>query len=146
VLRGNHTAKIDEKGRLKLPTAFRALIEETHGTSLYITSLTGESVRVYPMPAWLALEARLAKAPSTLPARDKFIARTSYYGQAVEFDAQGRAMIPWQLRVVAAMSGDVDVLGKIEYLEVWNHDRFVAKMHSDPLTTEDMKELAGYDI
>jgi len=61
VLRGNYAAKIDDKGRLKIPNAFRALVEKTHGSELFVTSLTGESVRVYPMPVWLALEEKLAK-------------------------------------------------------------------------------------
>ena len=103
MLRGNYPAKIDDKGRLKLPASFRALVQESHGTGLYVTSITGESVRIYPMPVWQALEERLAKMPSTHPARLKFLARVSYYGQPAEFDAQGRVIIPWQLRTVAAM-------------------------------------------
>ncbi len=60
MLRGNHAAKIDDKGRLKIPNAFRALVEKQHGTELFVTSLTGEYVRLYPMPVWLALEEKLA--------------------------------------------------------------------------------------
>ena len=52
MLRGNHPAKIDEKGRLKVPTPFRRLIEEKHGTEFYITSLAGDNVRIYPLPEW----------------------------------------------------------------------------------------------
>ena len=77
MLRGNYPAKIDDKGRLKLPASFRTLVYDAHGAGLYITSLSGESVRVYPMPVWQALEARLAKMPSTHPARLKFLARTN---------------------------------------------------------------------
>jgi MraZ protein len=146
VLRGNYPAKIDDKGRLKLPASFRALVHDTHGTGLYVTSITGESVRIYPMPVWLALEQRLAKMPSTHPARLKFLARVSYYGQHVEFDIQGRVMIPWQLRDVAAMTGDVDVLGQIDYLDVWSHERFVRKMAAEPFTDDDAKALAEFEI
>ena len=53
MLRGNYAAKIDEKGRLKIPNAFRALVEQTHGAELFVTSLTGESVRIYPMPPFM---------------------------------------------------------------------------------------------
>ena len=49
MLRGNYTARIDVKGRLKVPTEFRRLIEEKHGKDFYITSLTGEYVRIYPI-------------------------------------------------------------------------------------------------
>ena len=61
MLRGNYAARIDDKGRLKIPNAFRALVEEKHGSELFVTSLTGEYVRIYPMPVWLALEEKLAR-------------------------------------------------------------------------------------
>ena len=52
MLRGSYSAKIDGKGRLKIPNAFRALVEDQRGeTGLYITSLSGDSVRIYPMAA-----------------------------------------------------------------------------------------------
>ena len=63
MLRGNYAAKIDDKGRLKIPNAFRSLVEGQHGTELFVTSLTGEYVRIYPMPVWLALEEKLARVP-----------------------------------------------------------------------------------
>mgnify|MGYP003579549371 CR=1 FL=1 len=69
MLRGNAPAKIDDRGRLKVPTAFRAVIQQEYGRELFVTSLTGESVRVYPMPIWLEIETRISKMPSTLPAR-----------------------------------------------------------------------------
>ncbi len=93
MLRGNHAAKIDDKGRLKIPNAFRALVEKQHGTELFVTSLTGEYVRLYPMPVWLALEEKLARMPSTHPARLKFLDRVNYYGQTAQIDVQGRVVI-----------------------------------------------------
>ena len=146
MLRGSYPARIDEKGRLKLPTAFKTLVEGTHGASLYITSLTGDSVRIYPMPVWLAVEERLSAMPSTHPARLKFLDRVSYYGQLSEFDAQGRVVIPPRLRDAAGMSGDVDVLGIVDHLEVWNHERFEAKLKREPFTDEDARGLAEFGI
>ena len=146
MLRGNYAAKIDDKGRLKIPNAFRALVEGKHGNELFVTSLTGEYVRVYPMPVWLALEEKLARAPSTHPARLKFLDRVSYYGQTAEIDAQGRVVIHPRLRESAGMSGEVDVLGQVDYLDVWNHERFVAKLQRDPYTDDDAKALAEFGI
>jgi len=146
VLRGNHTARIDEKGRLKLPNAFRTLVEDQHGTGLFVTSLTGEYVRIYPMPVWLALEEKLAKVPSTHPARLKFFDRVNYYGQTAEFDTQGRVLIHQRLRDSAGMAGEVDVLGQYECLDVWNHERFVAKLQREPYTDEDAKALSAFGI
>src|SRR5258706_8513068 len=114
MLRGNYAAKIDDKGRLKIPNAFRALVEKTHGAELFVTSLTGESVRVYPMPVWLALEDRLGRAPSTHPARAKLLDRVNYFGQAAEIDAQGRVVIHQRLRESAGLAGEVDVPGAVD--------------------------------
>ena len=146
MLRGNHAAKIDDKGRLKIPNAFRSLIEGQHGAELFVTSLTGESVRIYPMPVWLALEERLARVPSTHPARLKFFDRVNYYGQTAEFDAQGRVVIHGRLRESAGMSGEVDVFGQYDYLEVWSHERFLAKLQRDPYTDDDARALAEFGI
>lgn len=146
MLRGNYAAKIDDKARLKIPNAFRALVEKTHGAELFVTSLTGESVRIYPMPVWLALEERLSRAPSTLPARNRFLDRVNYFGQAAEIDTQGRVLIHQRLRESAGMSGEVDVLGAVDRLDVWNHDRLVAKMLSDPYTDDDAKALSEFGI
>ena len=146
MLRGNHAARIDDKGRLKIPNAFRALVEETHGTELFVTSLTGEYVRIYPLPVWLALEEKLARVPSAHPARLKFFDRVNYFGQSAEIDAQGRVVIHQRLRESAGMSGDVDVFGQYDYLDVWNHERFVAKLQREPYTDDDARALAEFGI
>jgi MraZ protein len=146
VLRGNYSAKIDDKGRLKVPTAFRALVQDQHGSTLFVTSLSGESVRIYPMPVWLDVEARLAKVPSTHPSRARFFDRVNYFGQVAEFDTQGRVLIHPRLRDTAGMSGEVDVFGQYDHLEVWNHDRFLAKLKREPFTDDDARALAEFGI
>ena len=146
MLRGNHTAKIDDKGRLKIPNAFRSLIEGQHGSEAFVTSLTGEYVRVYPMPVWIALEEKLARVPSTHPARLRYFDRINYFGQVAEIDAQGRLIIHARLRESAGMAGEVDVLGQYDYLDVWNHERFVAKLQREPYTEDDARALAEFGI
>jgi len=146
VLRGNYAAKIDDKGRLKIPNAFRALIEGKHGTELFVTSLTGEYVRVYPLPVWLTLEEKLARVPSAHPARVKYFDRINYFGQAAQIDGQGRVVIPQRLRDSAGMTGEVDVFGQYDWLDVWNHERFIAKLQRDPYTDDDARALADFGI
>ena len=145
-LRGRAQAKIDDKGRLKIPNVFRAVIQQEHGPEVFVTSLTGDSVRVYPMPVWLEVERKLALAPSTHPARLKFLDRVNYFGQVAEIDTQGRLRIQPHLRDSALMSGEVDVLGKYDYLEVWNHDRFHAKILREPFTDDDARALADSGV
>jgi MraZ protein len=146
VLRGNAPAKIDDRGRLKVPSAFRAVIQQEYGRDVFVTSLTGESVRIYPMAVWLEIEERVAKMPSTLPARMKFLDRVNFFGAVAELDDQGRVLIQPRLRDSAQMTGEVDVLGQQNFLEVWNHERFIVKLTRDPFTDLDAKGLADFGI
>jgi DNA-binding transcriptional regulator/RsmH inhibitor MraZ len=61
-------------------------------------------------------------------------------------DGQGRVLIHPVLRDVAQMKGDVDVMGALDYLEVWNHTRFVEGMAKSPMTDEDTKILDDLGI
>ena len=146
MLRGNYAAKIDDKGRLKIPSTFRSLVESQHGTEVFVTSLTGEYVRIYPMPVWLALEEKLGKVPSTFPARARFLDRVNFYGQTTEIDSQGRVVIHARLRESAGMAGEVDVFGNYDYLDVWNHERFTAKLQREPYTDDDARALSQFGI
>ena len=146
MLRGSAPARIDDKSRLKVPNAFRTLIEAKYGRELFVTSLTGEYVRLYPMPVWLDIERRLAQVPSTHPARQRFLDRVNFFGQVAELDPQGRVLIQPRLRESATMTGEVDVLGQQSYLEVWNHERLVARLSAEPFTDDDAKALADFGI
>jgi MraZ protein len=146
VFRGHEQARIDDKGRLKVPNVFRSLLESKYGRELFLTSLTGEYVRLYPMPVWLDVEEKLGKMPSTHPSRLRFLDRVNFFGQAVELDTQGRVLIPARLRETAAIAGDVDVLGLYNYLDTWNHDRLQARLQRDPFTDDDAKALSEFGI
>ena len=146
MFRGNAPATIDAKGRLKLPNLFRSLLEQKYGRELFLTSLSGEYVRIYPMPVWLEVEEKLAAMPSTHPSRLRFLDRVNYFGQPADLDVQGRVLVPVRLREAATMSGEVDVIGQYNYFDVWNHDRFLTKLQREPYTDEDARALAEFGI
>ena len=143
-LRGSAPARIDDKGRLKVPTIFRSVIHDQQGPDVFVTSLTGDCVRIYPMTAWLEVERKLSNIPENHPARLKFLDRVNYYGQTGELDTQGRIVIPAHLRDSASIVGDVRVFGRIAYLDVWNEERFVQKLQRDPWTDEDGLRLSEH--
>jgi MraZ protein len=145
-LRGNEPAKIDDKGRLKIPNAFRALLEEHYGAELFVTSVEGKSVLIYPLPVWVEIERKLAAAPSTNDSRIWFSRRVNYYGKSASIDNQGRVLIHPLLRESASMTGVVDVFGHTNYIEVWNHERFVKDLDEHPYTVETANALAELGI
>ena len=146
MLRGNAPATIDDKGRLKIPAVFRTEIEVTWGSDFYVTSLTGDSVLVYPLPVWHEIEQKLANLPSLNPTKKKFLDRTNYYGQLASMDKSGRILIPTLLREKAQMTGEVAVLGYLTNLEVWNHDRFVSSLKEKEFTDADNETLGQLGI
>src|SRR5438552_15593519 len=146
MLRGNAPATIDDKGRLKIPSVFRAEIEVTWGSDFYVTSLTGDSVLIYPLPVWHEIEQKLAKLPTLNPTKKKFLDRTNFYGQLAAIDKSGRILIPAHLRESARMTGEVAVLGYLHNLEVWNHERFVSNLKDKEFTEADNETLGQLGI
>ena len=146
MLRGNHPARVDEKGRLKIPNGFRVLVEQQYGAELFVTSVTGEYVRVYPMAVWLEIERRLAEVPSANPSKQRFLDRVNFFGQTVAMGKQGRVVLPQLLRESAAMSGEASVLGLQNHLAIWNQKRLFERFKKEPFTEDDGRVLAEYGI
>ncbi len=146
VLMGHAPARVDDKGRLKIPADFRKLIEDKYGSDCFITSIDGERATVYPLPVWYDFQARLAKVPSTSMAKAKLLERVNYFGQAAAIDGQGRVLFPSILREVAGITDDVVVLGSTDHLIVWNEGRIQKRLKENPLTPDDMKELELHGV
>ena len=146
MLRGNAPATVDDKGRLKIPTQFRRFIEQEFGRELFVTSLNGESVRVYPLPVWLDIEKKIADLPSMNPTVHRFKTYVNYFGQVSGMDRQGRILIQAHLRRTAEMVGEVAILGNQNFLEIWNKTKFEEKIRTEPLTLEDQNILSSLGI
>ncbi len=140
MFRGSYLARVDEKGRVKIPAAFLEPLRE-QGSKFFVTSENGDCVRIYPMKQWNDIEKKLTRLSSYHPTRRRFLTRANYYGQMVELDAQGRILIQPVLREAAQMKGEVTVAGYLTYIEVWNHARFLESMKASPVTADDLKLL-----
>jgi MraZ protein len=140
MFRGNHPARVDEKGRFKVPAEFKRLIEERYGTEFYITSRDGRVGEVYPVEEWQRIEEKLAKLSNFNPSKKRFLNKVNFYGQLVEMDGQGRLLLPQILRQSAGLKGDVSIYGNLTYLEVRSME--VAKrLAEEEFTAEDEKTL-----
>ena len=146
VLMGHAPAKVDDKGRLKIPAGFRKVIEEKYGADCFITSTDGERALIYPMGVWYDFQGRLAKVPSTSQAKAKLLERVNYFGQTSTIDPQGRVLVPAVLRSVAGIADDVVVLGNTDHLIVWNEERIQKRLSDNPLSAEDWKELELHGV
>lgn len=146
MFRGSAPAKIDDKGRLKMPTAFRRQLVDRYGHEIFLTSVVGDSVLVYPLPVWQELESRLYQLPSTDRVKQRFLERVSYFGQQGKLDSQGRVVVPPLLRESAEMTGEVVVSSRLDHFEVWNRERLQKRFTEQPFTDEEFDYLSGRGI
>lgn len=146
MFRGSAPAKIDDKGRLKMPTEFRRHLEQNFGRELFVTSVLGESALIYPIEVWSEIEGRLAAMPSTDRVRQRYLERVSYFGQQLKMDAQGRFVIPQLLRDQAEILGEVVVSSRLDHLEVWNRKRLLTRFEQHPFTDDDFAYLSERGI
>ena len=140
--RGSAPARVDEKGRLKVPSIFRAQIEEAFGPELFVTSLHGKNVLLYPIAMWRALEEKLAALPAVHRAKNKFLERVNYYGQDATIDGQGRVLVPQILRDAVKLPADVVVTGNIDHLVVSDRGALESRLTTEDFTDEDYDELS----
>lgn len=147
MLRGGYNARIDEKGRIKIPAVFKRFLDEKYGRpDFYVTSIEGDCAHIYPLQVWEEIEAKLAEPPVMDPTKRKFLARTNYYGQMQTIDGQGRILIHPLLRAEAALQGELMIVGNLNYLEVWSAERFRSKIKEETYSTEDHEAMARLGI
>jgi len=142
MFRGNYPAKVDEKGRLKLPSAFKQLTDAQNVTKFYITSYDGKSAQIWPLPAWEEFEKKLAANIHDAAVKN-YVKWTSTYGQEVEIDNQSRLTLPQHLREKASLTAEVAVIGMTKYVEVKNEAMLQQELDARPVTDEDHQKLAA---
>jgi MraZ protein len=125
---------------------FKDILVRSYGFQFFITSLTGENVFVYPLTVWEALEERLIKTASLNISRRRYLDRVNYFGMEVTMDKQGRILIPATLRDSATIRGELQVLGMVDHLNVWNKERWTKHLAEEPFTEQDLSELARLGI
>lgn len=140
---GSYTVKFDKSGRIKIPEKFRTSIEEEYGKSLFITSLSDESIQIYPLSVWEKLTGISNEGAVHLkPSVRKFMIRVNSKGNQYEIDAKGRVLINQVLREKAKLGDEVEVIGLSNHLEVWNKDLLDGILEEKPLTDEDFESIA----
>lgn len=118
--RGRQSVKIDPKGRLLIPSQYKTSAKQQ---TFFITNNLYRGQRhldIFTEKEWIGFEKRMAKLPSLNNDVQAF--RRFYLASAVpvRMDAQGRLLVPQELREYAHLQEEVVLLGVGEKLEVWN--------------------------
>jgi len=145
MFRGNHPTRVDEKGRLKLPAAFKHRVDDFYkANDFFITSKDGKRAELWPLQEWEKIEAKVALIPQMNPLRKRFLELTSYWGQMAEMDGQGRLLIHPRLRESARTVGEVEVVGMQVYLDVVNSEGFKSELA--PMSEAEQMALSEFGL
>lgn len=121
MFRGLSSLSIDSKGRLAVPSRYRERLAGIADGSLVVTlSPLDRSLWLYPLPEWELIEAKLAALSDfeTQSRRTKQMMRG--YASDCQLDAQGRILLPQELRDYAGLAKDVILLGQGNKFELWD--------------------------
>lgn len=136
-------SRVDDRGRIKIPAHYLTTLLEQYGSAIYMTSLNGDRVYLYPLSVWEGIEQSIEKIKVRSPEIEEFISRTSYWGNESEMDARGRILIPPELRKECGLNGcDLRIFGKIDHMVVWNEELFKKKTFSDPFSDEKLQVVS----
>jgi MraZ protein len=93
-------AKVDDKGRLKLPSEFLDWLKKSNVANVFVTTLDKRTARIYPIPLWKATTNILENAGEHARAGADLAYVAKNYGGDAEIDSQGRILMPSALRTL----------------------------------------------
>ena len=122
MFRGVSTINLDEKGRLAVPTRYRAELSDCCDSQIVVTVGLDKCLLLYPLPEFEELERKLVKLP-TLNRKAQRLQRL-LIGHAAEgeMDGQGRFLIPEPLRRYAGLDKKVALIGQGKKFEIWDEE------------------------
>ncbi|MBV9081554.1 MAG: hypothetical protein JOZ62_02665 [Acidobacteriaceae bacterium] len=123
--RGFVSARVDEKGRLKLPAQIVQYLDRWGERKVFVTTLNGSTARIYPISVWRETERSLEEAGEDNEAREDVAFIAYHFGADDEIDSQGRVLMPTELRRALKLENEqvflrcfkqrIDVLGREVY-------------------------------
>jgi transcriptional regulator MraZ len=117
VFKGTYHHRIDAKGRLPIPAAFR---RDLGAATAVVVTLLDQCLAVYSPTEWQRLEVQLAALPAFSKQVKGLTRLLASRAADCEIDGQGRILVPPALRQAAALQRDAVVVGVLNRFEVWS--------------------------
>lgn len=152
MFRGISAINLDAKGRIAVPTRYRAELQECCERQMVVTVAVDEKcvgeagcLWLYPLPEWERLELTISKLPTLNKMAGKL--RRFVIGNATEceMDGQGRLLLPEKLRKFADMEKHIVLVGQLNKFEIWNEEAWQTKENEwlDGDDAEGLEELGS---
>lgn len=128
-------AKVDDKGRLKLPSGSLEWCKKSNVLNVFITTLDKQTVRIYPIPVWKSTLSLLESAGPNAKIGADLARIAKKYGGDAEIDAQGRILLPAALRSLLSLESQgvavEHVAGRIDLMTKAVYDKMIAEAETD---------------
>ncbi|WP_230390414.1 division/cell wall cluster transcriptional repressor MraZ [Reinekea sp. G2M2-21] len=150
MLRGVHSLALDAKGRVAVPSRYRATLEAAAANQLVVTIDTeSKCLLIYPLPEWEVIQEKISALSSFNKAARRIQRLLIGYATDVEIDASGRLLISGPLREYAELDKKVVLLGQGNKFELWSEtlweqarDEYIAAAGSDESMTEELEQIS----
>ena len=117
---GEYNNSLDEKNRLNIPAKFRKTLDPVNDRTFVLTRGFDQCLLLYPLNEWQEVETQLSQL-SSIRSRDRdFVRSITRHAIPVQFDGQGRIQIPEALIIFSGIQKDVNVIGMIKKIELWD--------------------------
>ncbi|NBX85613.1 MAG: transcriptional regulator MraZ [Gammaproteobacteria bacterium] len=121
MFRGINSITLDVKGRMAMPSRYRDLLLQNHKARMVVTIDTEDTcLLLYPELEWQKIEASLQRLPSFNPAARRIQRLLIGHATDVDLDAQGRILLPLELRNYAVLQKQSVLIGQGNKFEIWD--------------------------
>jgi MraZ protein len=124
MFRGASKVTLDAKGRMAIPTRYRAAVTSRCDGSLVATIDRDPCLLLYPLPDWEDVERRLMRLPGNKPAIRAYQRRMVGHAAEMEMDSHGRILIARELREFAGLDRQLMLIGQGNKFELWDESRW----------------------
>ena len=120
---GTYECKIDDKGRLKVPSSLIKQMENFEDKTFVVKRSVFQScLEVYPMKAWDKLMDKINKLNRFIKKNADFIRMFTAGVKTVELDSAGRMQISKDLTHFANLQKDIVITSAGELFEIWDKE------------------------
>ncbi len=122
---GTYECKVDAKGRLALPSAFKKQLDNVlHKSFVLKRSVFQPCLELYPMDEWNKLMQKMNKLNRFNKRNNDFIRRFTAGVKMVEVDANGRLLIAKDLIAFAEIEKELVLSSAINIVEIWDKQKY----------------------
>ena len=138
---GEYANTLDLKNRVNIPAKFRKALDPINDRTFVITRGFDSCLTLYPISEWNIVEQQLASLSSIRNRNREFVRSIVRYASYVQYDKQGRIIIPDNLKVYASIDREVSIIGMISKIEIWSPEK-IKKHDNDQMNIDDFDDLA----